>query len=286
MTCLFSCKKKSPSPSPKRTASPRNASYVLPLNMWRKTGNKASPKERASLARVFGVPKKRTLPLLKIHPVISRLHRVINRSRATAKPVKVPQVGLSKLTLLNKINPSAYKNLNWKYYIPYNLHHAYFSNSTNGPLFMINSRGARKNVSARLAIPANIQRKVRKYSNTWNNYLKRAESGKRYAAGASKRTNKYLNINKQVDSFLWGANRHALNNISIPDLMYWASKSNMMSTNGQPYHKRGGKWYPYGSNTPVNKAGILKNIKMYRNIQRNANINNNAYNPLRNRNYN
>ena len=128
---------------------------------------------------------------------------------------------------------------------------------------MINSRGARKNVPARLAIPANIPRKARKYSNTWNNYLKRAESGKRYAAGASKRTNKYLNINKQVDSFLWGANRHALNNISIPDLMYWASKSNMMTT----YHKRGGKWYPYGSNTPVNKAGILKNIKIFREMQ-------------------
>lgn len=278
--CLFRCKK-SPSPSPKRSPSPRKASNVLNRNMWKKMGEAASPKERASLARVFGLPKKRSVPILKLEPVISRVHHVINRSRATAKTIKVPREGSNKLTSLNKINPIAYKNTNWRYYIPYSLHHAYFSNSANGPLFMINTKsGARKNVPARLAIPANTQRKTRKATNTWNNYIKRAEAGRRYAAGESKRTNKYFNISGKVNHFL-GGNKNALKNISIPDLMYWAQQSTMMSANGKPYIKRGGLWYPYGSSTPVNKASILRNIKMYRNMQNNAALNNNY---LRNRN--
>lgn len=247
-------------------------------------GEEASPKERARLARVFGLTKKRSVPILKLQPVISRVHHVINRSRATAKSVKVPRGGLSKLTSLNKINPIAYKNTNWRYYIPYSLHHAYFSNSANGPLFMINTKsGARKNVPARLAIPANTERKIRKATNTWNSYLKRAEAGRRYAAGESKRTNKYFNISGKVNKYL-GGNGSALKNVSIPDLMYWAQQSTMMSANGKPYIKRGGLWYAYGGGIPVTKKNILQDIRMYKNIQRNAELNNNAYNPLRNRN--
>lgn len=282
--CLFRCKRKSPSPSPKKSPSPRRASNVLNRNMWRKMGEAAPPKERASLARVFGLTKKRSVPILKLEPIISRVHHVINRSRATAKSVKVPRGGFSKLTSLNKINPIAYKNTNWRYYIPYSLHHAYFSNSANGPLFMINTKsGARKNVPARLAIPAATARTTRKATNTWNNYLKRAEAGRRYAAGEGKRTNKYFNINGKVTQYLHG-NRNSLKNTSLPDLIYWAQQSTMMSANGKPYVKRGGLWYAYGGGTPVTKKNVLSNIKMYRNMQNNAGINNNAYNPLRNRN--
>jgi hypothetical protein len=250
----------------------------LPRNIWRKIGNSSSPKERATLARVFGLPKQ-NLPILRRSPVVSRNHRVVNRSRATAKPIKVAKEGLSKLTNLNRINPAAYKNSTWRYYIPLTRHHAYFSNSANGPLFMINTKtGARKNVPARLAIPINTPRKTRKASNTWNEYLKRAEAGRRYAAGETKRLNKRANIGIKVNRYLNG-NRGALNNVTLSDLVYWTKYSNLMAGNGNRYIKHGGRWHAYGGG-PITKNTVISDIKIFNNIRKNSylrNSNSNNY---------
>jgi hypothetical protein len=272
MGCLFRCKRKSPSPLPVKTPSPVGARNVIPGNVWKKIARNLDPQTRASLAR--------TLP-----GIISRNRRVIVRSRATAKPVKVGAEGLFKLTPLNRTNPVAYKNTQWKYYIPYNKYHAYFSNTVNGPLFMINTKtGARKPVPERLAIFANTPRTARKTQNNWNSYLKRAEAGRRYAAGANKRDNKFFNLNRKVSMYL--NKKGSLNNVKLPDLVFWAQQSNMMSGNGRPYQKRGGLWYHYGGGTPVTKRNIIENIRLAHNARRNNEINNNAFNPLRNRGYN
>lgn len=264
MSCCTSCRRGNvnacPSPSPNRKSpSPQPARNVIPKEVWQAIAQTLNAKSRASLARALPgvVPKNR---------------RVLVRSRATAKPLKIQATGSTKLIRLNTVNPVAYKNTQWRYYIPYTKYHTFFYNTTNGEPFMINRKsGQRKPVPARSGVQGNLPMNeiargrlgllkvvARNSTNTWNAYMKRAGAAQRYAAGESKRANKFLNINTKVNRYTHG-NKTALNNISLSDLIYWANQVNWMTPGGEPYVKIGGVWRHYAGG-PVTKNQVLNNI--------------------------
>ena len=226
----------------------RGARNVLPANIWSKIAS-MSPSVRATLAR--------TIP-----GVVKRNTRVINRSKIMS--YAVPNAGKIKLTGgVNRMNPAALKNTQWKYFLPYTKNHTIFYNTKNGPGFMINKKsGKRVPVPKRavmagnntLNVVANRYRNrlsVRKATNTWNAYVKRVGKGTRYAKGESARTNKLDTINNKVANYKRG-NKSALNSVTLADLVWWS----YMRKNGRHY-KKAGKWYNSYTHEPVSKNNIV-----------------------------
>jgi hypothetical protein len=176
----------------------------------------------------------------------------------------VPNAGKIKLTGgVNRTNPAALKNTQWKYFLPYTKNHTIFYNTRNGPGFMINKKsGKRVPVPKRAVMAGNNTLNVvanryrnrlsaRKATNTWNAYVKRVGKGTRYAKGESARMNKLNSINTKVTNYKRG-NKTALNSVTLADLVYWAQKRKNAS-----YYKKAGKWYNSYTNEPANKNTII-----------------------------
>lgn len=275
MSCCTACRRgtasacSSPSPSPKRKSpSPQAARNVLPKEVWQAIAQTLNARSRASLARA-------------IPGVVTRNRRVLVRSLATAKPLKVPIVLQNvpkKQTLLNIINPVAYKNTQWRYYKPYTYQYghypayrAFFYNTANGEPFMINNKtGRRKPVPARVVVEGNLPMnqiargrrnlRPRKTIHTWNAYMKRAGAAQRYAAGESKRNQKFNTIHSNVTRYLRG-NRTALNRYPLSDLMYWAKEINWSTPNSSirfPYFRKRGMWFRGGNR--VTKESFMNQL--------------------------
>lgn len=246
------CKTMSPSNKVTRPVNkpntPRGARNVLPANIWSKIAS-MNPTVRATLAR--------TIP-----GIVKRNTRVINRRKNMS--YNVPNAGKIKLTGgVNRTNPAALKNTQWKYFLPYTKNHTIFYNTKNGPGFMINKKsGKRVPVPKRaviagnrtLNVVANMYRNrlsARKATNTWNAYVKRVSKGTKYAKGESARMNKLNKINTKVANYKRG-NKTALNSVTLADLVYWAQKRKNAS-----YYKKAGKWYNSSTNEPANKNSII-----------------------------
>jgi len=275
MSCCTACHHgtasacSSPSPSPKRKSpSPQAARNVLPKEVWQAIAQTLNARSRASLARA-------------IPGVVTRNRRVLVRSLATAKPLKVPVVLRTvpkKQALLNIINPVAYKNTQWRYYKPYTYQYghypayrAFFYNTANGEPFIINNKtGRRKPVPARVVVEGNLPMneiargrrnlRPRKTIHTWNAYMKRAGAAQRYVAGESKRNQKFNTIHRNVTRYLRG-NRTALNRYPLSDLMYWAKEINWSTPNSSlrfPYLRKRGMWFRGGNR--VTKESFMNQL--------------------------
>ena len=246
MSCRSKNKPRLPAPPP----PVRSARNVLPGNVWRLIASKTNTPTRAAVARaLYGIVPRNRPPVL---------------DRSTKMRYTMKKGGHYKMTWLNKMNPAAYKNREWTYYIPHSKNDIYFFNTHNGPAFTINKNTGRRhptNVNT-----ANMIKKIprRLPANTWNGYLRRFKAGLSYAKGAPVREAKNAAIGNKVNRYLAG-NENALTNVSIPDLMFWAKGSNWMRANSS-YTYRGGQWYTTAGNR-LTKAFILRNIKnssMYR----------------------
>lgn len=254
MSCCSACQKRSPSTSPCKKKSPspvRSARNVFPAHMWQFIASRANASTRAALARAIpGVVTRQRPP-------------VLNRSRKMS--YAVPKAGYSKLNWLNKVAPAAYRNRAWRYYIPYDAHHAYFFNNQNGPAFTFHKKtgdrrpaptGPRGRPMAEIIDQLGL--KPRRNVHTWNAYIRRVKAAHSYARGAPVRQAKVATIGNKVNRYLRG-NQAAVANVSIPDLMFWARSANWMNADEQ-YRYRGGQWY-FSSGAPLTKANILRNIK-------------------------
>jgi hypothetical protein len=177
--------------------------------------------------------------------------RAIPRSPPRAKPLKFSKEPI------DRINPIAYKNKEWKFYVYWNKAHILFKNTSNGVPFLIDKKtGTRKNIPLRLGVGNTNPFKPRKQNHTWQGYIKRSILDSRLQAGQGVRNQKQKNIDANVQKFL-GGNSHILNKYSIPNLVYWASKTDWM---GNPYVKRGGQWSRYAGPN-LTKNNILNNIR-------------------------
>jgi hypothetical protein len=185
----------------------------------------------------------------------------INRSRATAK---TPTLKYS-LDEIDRVNPAAYKNNTWKYYLYLTKHHIVFANTKNGQPYEIHKKtGTRIPFpAARLGyIPGPLQgMKPRKPNfHTWNAYQKRAMRDVKLRSGEAGHQAAYNAVSRKVNAFVNGNNR-ALNTVPLSTLVWWSQKANRMTANGQPYVKINGKWHRYGGNV-VTRNNVLNNIRM------------------------
>lgn len=188
--------------------------------------------------------------------IVPRNQFMVNRSRTAAKA----PILKTSTNLIDKVNPSSYKNDSWRLYSLVGRDRMYFKNTPNGRPFFINKEGIRKNAPA---LDFHVQYKTRKLPfHTWTEYTKRAMREILIKGGQSVRNTKKTQLNIDAKKFVNGDNR-ALNKYTIPELIYWANPK--YATNGAPYVKRGGKWERYGG-LPVNKQNIMNNIRMYGNM--------------------
>lgn len=258
---FFGHKRTLPTPPRPKTPTPPRPTPNLPRNMLLEIAKNTNARTKRIMSRVMSGYTRKTIPVgLSVTKVgrsmVPRNQFMVNRSRATAKA----HVLKSSTNLVDRVNPSAYKNDSWKFYSLVGRHSMYFKNTPNGRPFFITNSGARKNAQA---VDFPIQYQPRKFPfHTWTEYTKRAMRDQRIKGGQSVRNTKRTHLNINAKKFVNGNNR-ALNKYTIPELIYWANPK--YASNGPPYVKRGGKWERYGG-LPVNKQNILNNIRMYGNM--------------------
>lgn len=171
---------------------------------------------------------------------------------------------LQKPRRLNTVNPTAYRNTQWKYYIPVLKNQPVFSNTSQGPYFKINPRtGARKPVNIeRMARFVGMSTKnFRHYTfqrgkkNTEAEYKKRVSLAlkKEPRINISKQQRRAREIYRDIQAYAGGNNR-ALNNRSLQNIMF-SLKSNM-------YVKNGKVWRRYKGGPPLTKNNVLENIRL------------------------
>ena len=204
---------------------------MLPNNILRLIANHADPKTKRKMV----------------------IAGVIPRSPPRAKPLKFSKEPI------DRINPIAYKNKEWKFYVYWNRAHILFKNTNNGVPFLIDKKtGARQTIPDRLGVGNTNPFKPRKQNHTWQGYLQRSIRDSRLQAGQGVRNEKIKSINQNVKKFIDTNNSHVLNEYSIPNLVYWASKNDGLRN---AYVKRGGKWAHYGGPKLLTKNDILNNIR-------------------------
>jgi hypothetical protein len=257
--------RKSPSPSPPN----------LPANIIRKIAQSASPRTVRSMARATGhvLQGSRTSPIGLAagrvgRSIVSVPRRpVVNRSRATAK---TPRITRGSANPVDTVVPQAYKNNHWKYYSKVARHLVIFLNTPKGDPFTFNKQGRRVNVTPNLltrhGVTQNWRRVVslrerRKNFHTWGAYQKRLEAFRRLPKSTLNRA--LEDIDNKVRRYVQG-DIHALDDVPLSRLIYWANMTTWMQANGTPYvrnmHTK--KWHRYGSNEPLNKYMIMNNIEL------------------------
>jgi hypothetical protein len=239
--------------------------------MIREIAKVMSPRNQRAIRAATAKYTRKTLPIglavTKVgKPSINVTRpRVINRSVAKAK---TPRVRYSTENI-DRFSPSAYKNPHWQYYTYFTKNHILFKNTPNGQPYIVNKKSGARRASGvgrlfqQLGMNPNTQLKWKPRTNahTLTAYYKRTKNSSRYAGGQWKRLDKKQAINGNVELYRHG-NRAALNKWTIPNLAWWAGSS-YMASNGSPYIKRGGQWYPYGSGQPLTKKMILENINIH-----------------------
>lgn len=283
---MFSCcgggkKKNTPTSSPLPS---------LPPNVLLKIASKATPKTHASMSRAATIPSfytRRQMPIgLAVTKVGSplvppRRHPPLNRSslRKIAVSARIPNpfgryydIRSKKLNRLNRVNPMAYRNKNWKYYT-YDTRtggHAVFFNTPKGDPFWINKRtGARIpfNASSRAATRLEFgplqsirsRLKERKKVHTWENYLTRRANAFQYARGKNQRSTKLASISRAVNKMLNENNTSNVNKVTNSDLLWWVKHTNWMDP--RSYNIRNKKLVTSGGTT-LNRKGIMNNIRV------------------------
>lgn len=256
--------KKSPSPSPPN----------LPANIIRKIAQLATPRTVRSMARGTGhvLQGSRTGPIGlasgRVGRSIVSVPRppVVNRTRATAK---TPRITRGSTNPVDTVVPQAYKNNQWKYYSKVRRHLVLFLNTPKGVPFTFNKQGRRVNVTPNFLTRHNISenwrrlslRERRKNFHTWTAYQKRLMTFRRLPKSTINRV--LEDIDHKVQHYLKG-DRHALDDVPLSRLIYWANLTNWMQANGTPYvrnmHTK--KWHRYGSNQPLSKNMITNNIEL------------------------
>ena len=244
----------------------------LQANMLRAIAQQASPSTRRSMMHATTTIPRRQMPIglavTKVGlPMIPKNRPpVLNRSRATAK---TPALKYSS-DVIDQINPVAYKNNTWKYYLYLTTGHIAFANTRNGQPFEINKKtGARKPIPARLGFgqgPLQGMKPRNPVFHTWNAYQKRAMRNAKLRSGKAGRTDAYLDVNQKVRTFLNG-NQSALNNVPYSRLIWWAQLKNWMTVNGRPYVKREGKWYRYSGGNVVSKNNVIHDIELFNSLR-------------------
>lgn len=256
----------------KKTPTPPTPIPNLPVNMLREIAAK-SPSTRRAMVRATTIPRRQMpigLAVTKVGPPLIPKNRppVINRSRAVAKSVPLKYSS----DPIDRVNPMAYKNNAWKFYIHLRRNHIAFANNRNGQPFEIDKKtGGRKPIPARLGFGAGPLRgmQARKPGfHTWNAYQKRAMRDRRLRSGEAGHMTAYLEVNRKVRQYLNG-NMSALNNVPYSRLIWWAQSKNWMNANGRPYVKLRGKWHRYGGNV-VTKNNVINDIILM-NSMRNRN---------------
>lgn len=263
LSCFRGRCKKSPSPSPPN----------LPANIIRKIAQSASPRTVRSMARGTGrvLHGSRTGPIGiasgRVGRSIVSVPRppVVNRSRATAKTPRITRGTDS----IDTVVPQAYKNNQWKYYSKVAQHLVIFLNTPKGVPFTFNKQGRRVNVTPNVLTRHGLiqnwtrfsLRERRKNFHTWTAYQKRLMTFRRLPKST---INKVIaDIDDKVQHYLKG-DRHALDDVPLSRLIYWANLTNWMQVNGTPYvrnmHTK--KWHRYGSGYPLNKNMITNNIEL------------------------
>lgn len=221
----------------------RGASTILPRNMWRELSTAANSKTRASLARIFGLPKQMYLPVLKRSPVVSREHHVLNRSRIMKYP---GYIGNSQP--LDFHFPAAYKNKEWKYYFSPTRNVFVFYNTKNGPPIFINKKtGARD---------PNSQQKYTRFMNrigmnphfrfnlisrkplhdTWNAYLRRLREAPREDIHGKVNLKLKL-INEKLKKYKLNHNIKIFNNVPSSDLLFFLKERHNYKPQNKIYNK-------------------------------------------------
>ena len=235
--------------------------------MLREVGKKLNARSYAMLSRAMTPYTRKTLPIglavTKVGPnAVPRARTHVNRSRSVAKTPRI-----SSGDTVDSTNPAAYKNNNWRYYLVWDARTLLFTNSRNGQLFLIDSHGRRKPLPARIQITANppyqndlIARKPRFH--TWEAYQKRALRQPRLNRGSVARNRKYRYIGSRINNMI--EYRGTLNNVSLPNLIWWAGLNPQMSIayGLKPYVKHGGIWYRRNKNPTVRltKNNVIHNI--------------------------
>jgi hypothetical protein len=235
--------------------------------MLREVGKKLNARSYAAFSRAMTPYTRKTLPIglavTKVGPsAVQRARTTVNRSRATAKTPRI-----SSGDTVDSTNPAAYKNNNWQYYLIMDARTLIFTNSRNGQPFMIDSHGRRKPVPARFNLSGDppykntlIARKPRFH--TWEAYQKRLLRQPRLNRGGVARHRKYQYIDQRVANML--ERRGTLNNVSLPNLIWWSGISRQMSIayGLKPYVKHGGRWYRRNRNptVPLTKNNVIRNI--------------------------
>jgi len=284
---MFRCFRKNcnPNRSPSRSpARPKN----LSRNELGEIARFLSPRNRRALSMATNRYTRKTLPIgLAVTKVGAPPIQVVRppaivRSRSTAKPLKLPNIHQNvpkKQNLLNTINPVAYKNTQWRHYKLYTYMHngqyphrrVFFYNTANGEPFLINNKtGQRKPVPARVVVQGNLPMnqiarirlniRPRKTIHTWNAYINRAGAAQRYAAGESKRNQKFNTIHNNVVRYIQG-NQSSINKYPLSDLMYWAKEINWSTPNSSiqfPYFRKRGMWFRRGRR--VTKENMMNHI--------------------------
>ena len=165
---------------------------------------------------------------------------------------------------LNTVNPTAYRNTQWKYYIPVLKNQPVFSNTSRGPYFKINPRtGVREPVSIeRMAGYVAMSVKNFKHytyqrgkKNTEAEYKKRFSTALRKAPriNISKQLARSTNIYRDIQSYAAGNNR-ALNTRSLQNIMF--------SLKPTMYYKNGKVWRRYKGGPVMTKNNVLQNIRL------------------------
>jgi hypothetical protein len=246
----------------------------LPANIIRRIAQSASPRTVRSMARATGrvLQGSRTAPIGlaagRVGRSIVSVPRppVVNRSRATAK---TPRITRGSANPVDEVAPQAYKNNHWKYYSKVSRYVVLFLNTPKGVPFTFNKQGRRVNVTpnflTRHGVVQNWRRlslrERRKNFHTWGAYQKRLETFRRIPRSTLNRA--LQDIDNKVQHYIEG-DIHALDNVPLSRLIYWANLTNWMQANGTPYvrnmHTK--KWHRYGSNQPLNKYMIMNNIEL------------------------
>ena len=244
----------------------------IPPDLLRSIASLGSPETRRSMARATAIPRRQTPIGLAVTRVgsstVSPNRHVVNRSRATAK---TPTLKYSRDTI-DSVNPAAYKNNTWKYYMYLTRDQIAFANTRNSQPFLIDRKtGARKPLpAARLGVtngPLQGMHPRRESFHTWNAYQKRLMRDQKYKAGKSGYNMVVLNVNKKVQQYLNG-NNSALNTIPTTRLIIWARTRNWMNANGELYVKLRGKWHRYGGGE-VTKNNVKNNIRRMASLRNN-----------------
>ena len=244
----------------------------IPPDLLRTIASRGNPETRRSMARATAIPRRQTpigLAVTQVgSPTVSPKRHVVNRSRATAK---TPTLKYSRDTI-DSVNPAAYKNNTWKYYIYLNKGQIAFANTRNSQPFLIDRKtGARKPLpAARLGVtngPLQGMLPRRESFHTWNAYQKRLMRDQKYQAGKNGYKMMVSDVNVKVQQYLNG-NNSVLNNIPTTRLILWARTKNWMNANGELYVKLRGKWHRYGGGE-VTKNNIKNNIRRMASVRNN-----------------